>query len=113
MPTTATVYFPHFADGGGWTTQVILVNPTHAPIRGRVQFFDSGSETAPAIPEDSDARRWEERIGILLCDPPTQCDAAATSNPTGPLDVGSVRAVPDTGQSAPSGVSILSTRKTA
>ena len=22
-----TVYFPHFAAGGGWTTQVILVNP--------------------------------------------------------------------------------------
>ncbi len=27
-PTTADIVFPHFADGGGWTTQVVLVNPT-------------------------------------------------------------------------------------
>ena len=75
VPTTGTVYFPLFADGGGWTTQVVLVNPTYALISGNVQFISSGSETEAAAPSDSNACRWEERIDLLLCDPSTQCDA--------------------------------------
>jgi hypothetical protein len=43
-----TIYFPHFADGGGWTTQVILVNPTDAAISGAVQFLGTGSGETPA-----------------------------------------------------------------
>jgi N-acetylneuraminic acid mutarotase len=27
-PVNETVLFPHFSDGGGWTTQILLVNPT-------------------------------------------------------------------------------------
>ena len=111
VPTTGTVYFPHFADGGGWTTQVILVNPTHAPIRGNVQFFDSGSETAPAAPKTltlADGRSGSEFTYAI---PPRSATRLRTSNPTGPLDVGSVRAVPDTGQTAPSGVSIFTYQK--
>ena len=27
-------YFPHFADGGGWSTRFILINPTDSPISG-------------------------------------------------------------------------------
>ena len=111
VPTTGTVYFPHFADGGGWTTQVILVNPTHAPIRGSVQFFDSGSETAPAAPKTltlADGRSGSEFTYAI---PPRSATRLRTSNPTGPLDVGSVRAVPDTGQTAPAGVSIFTYQK--
>src|SRR5262249_10953401 len=36
----ASVVFPHFA-GGGWSTQVILVNPTDAPLAGTLQFLIS------------------------------------------------------------------------
>jgi hypothetical protein len=36
---TATVMFPHFADGGGWSSEIVLVNPTDSPITGLVQFF--------------------------------------------------------------------------
>ena len=110
VPTTATVYFPHFADGGGWTTQVILVNPTHAPIRGRVHS-STPSETAPAAPKTltlADGRSGSEFTYAI---PPRSATRLRTSNPTGPLDVGSVRAVPDTGQTAPSGVSIFTYQK--
>ena len=34
-----TVYFPHFAAGGGWVTQVILVNPTDSTITETVEFL--------------------------------------------------------------------------
>ena len=43
---TGAVYLPHFADGGGWTTQIVLVNPTDSTITGTVQFFSQGTATA-------------------------------------------------------------------
>ena len=40
------VTIPHFADGGGWVTQVVLVNPGDTAISGNVQFADrAGSVT--------------------------------------------------------------------
>ena len=39
---------PHFADGAGWTTQVILTNCSDAPQSGTVQFFGQGSELQSA-----------------------------------------------------------------
>jgi hypothetical protein len=32
------IVLPHFAAGGGWTTQVLLVNPTDGPISGSVDM---------------------------------------------------------------------------
>ncbi len=32
--------FPHFADGGGWATQILLVNPSDAAISGTLRFAD-------------------------------------------------------------------------
>ena len=109
--TTGTVYFPHFAAGGGWTTQVILVNPTHAPIGGSVQFFGPGSETKSATPATLtlDDGRSESTFSYSI--PPRSARRLRTSNPAGPLQAGSVRAEPDPGQSAPSGVSIFAFQK--
>ena len=111
VPTTGTVYFPHFAAGGGWTTQVILINPTHATISGSVQFLGSGSETEAAAPKTltlADERSGSEFTYSI---PPRSATRLQTSNPAGPLQAGSVRAVPDTGQTAPAGVSIFSFQK--
>jgi hypothetical protein len=38
-PNNGPAVIPHFADGGGWTTQVLLVNPTDDPMTGTVQFL--------------------------------------------------------------------------
>ena len=76
-----------------------------------MQFFDSGSETTPAAPKTltlADGRNGSEFTYAI---PPRSATRLRTSNPTGPLDVGSVRAVPDTGQSAPAGVSIFTYQK--
>lgn len=48
-PSPASV-LPHFADGGGWTSQIVLVNPSDQSISGSVQFFSQGTLTAPAQP---------------------------------------------------------------
>ena len=111
VPTTATVYFPHFAAGGGWTTQVILVNPTHAPISGSVQFISSGSETEAAAPATMTLADGRSGSTFSYSIPPRSAMRLRTSNPAGPLQVGSVRAVPDPGQPAPSGVSIFAFQK--
>jgi hypothetical protein len=39
---------PQFADGGGWTTNVLLTNTSTAPQSGTVQFFEQGSAAQAA-----------------------------------------------------------------
>jgi hypothetical protein len=40
-PNNGISVVPHFADGGGWTTQVFLVNPTDNAMSGTLQFTNS------------------------------------------------------------------------
>lgn len=47
---TTTQVMAHFVDGGGWNTEVFLVNPTDTTIRGTVQFLNEGSGTVAATP---------------------------------------------------------------
>ena len=51
---TGTVYFPHFADGSGWATQVILVNPTVDTIAGTVRFLGQGQRNHGRRPRGPD-----------------------------------------------------------
>ena len=110
-PTTGTVYFPHFAAGGGWTTEVILVNPAHTPIAGSVQFFGSGSETEAPAPATLTLDDGRSGSTFSYSIPPRSATRLRTSSPAGPLEAGSVRAVPDPAQPAPSGVSIFAFQK--
>ena len=111
VPTTGTLYFPHFAAGGGWTTQVILVNPTHAPIGESVQFFGPRSQTEAAAPATLTLADGRSGSAFSYSIPPRSATRLRTSNPAGPLRVGSVRAVPSPGHPAPSGVSIFAYQK--
>jgi len=43
-PVSNPIVLPHFADGGGWTTQIILTNPYDTQVSGSLQFFGSGSD---------------------------------------------------------------------
>src|SRR5207253_7244043 len=43
-----TVIFPQLADGGGWSTQIVLVNPTDNDLTGTIEFFGQGSGTGAA-----------------------------------------------------------------
>ena len=52
--STDPVVFPHFADGQGWGTQVILVNPTPQPIAGTLEFL--GPDAAPLTVTLDDGR---------------------------------------------------------
>jgi hypothetical protein len=45
-PSTSPAVLAQFADGAGWTTSVLLVNPTNNTITGTIQFL-TGSTGAP------------------------------------------------------------------
>lgn len=104
---TATVRFPHFADGGGWSTRVVLVNPSDETLSGTVQFVGQGSATLPAQP-----------IGVTIGGvtassfnytiPVRSSRVLTTSNPPGAILVGSVRITPDGSSKAPTGLGIFS-----
>jgi hypothetical protein len=94
--TTVTVFFPHFADGGGWTTHFDLVNPTNATISGTFTFVNQagspGSSSHYSIPAHSSQR-------------------FTTQGTDSTTHVGSVRLTPDASTVAPVGVAVFSFRR--
>ncbi len=105
---TDTVYFPHFADGRGWETQVILVNPTDETIAGTVEFLGPGSgatAASPAVLTLDDGRTGSSFDYSIL---PRGSQRFTTSNPAGEFSSGSVRATPEAGSVAPSGLVVFS-----
>jgi len=82
----------HFAAGGGWTTELVLVNPSDQPISGSLQFI--GATLGPFSPSNyTIAPRASQRLQL-------------SDGATIPL-TGAVRVVPQTG-GAPSAVCIFS-----
>ena len=103
-----TVYIPHFAAGGGWVTQVILVNPTDSTITGTVGFLGQGDGPTAASPVILTLGDGSTGSDFDYSIPPRSSQRFTTSNPSGELKAGSVRAVPDSGNAAPSGLVVFS-----
>ena len=105
--STATGLFPHFADGGGWTTQVILVNPTDGTLTGNVQFFSQGSDTtsgaAATVTVDGVAAS-----SFAYSIPGRSSRKFRTSGTPTATTSGSARIVPDGGTTTPSGLGVFS-----
>ena len=102
-----TVYFPHFADGGGWTTQVILVNPTDGTLTGTVQFFEQGTGSAAAQPvsmpiDGVTASTFSYTI------PGRSSQRLQTAGTGSSIQAGSVRVTPSTNAQVPSGLAVFS-----
>jgi hypothetical protein len=106
--STGTVALPHFAAGGAWSTQIILVNPTDSPLAGKIQFLNTGSDTPPTaataqavIGNGNTASSFDYSI-------PRQGSFRLSVTATGFVS-GSVRVVPSTGPS-PSSLVVFSQR---
>jgi hypothetical protein len=95
-PTSGTVVFPHFADGGGWTTQVVLVNATDNPLSGSLQFVAQSGQNLGSASSYTIAPRGSFTL--------------PTSGTASTVQVGSVLVTPSAGSSAPSGVAVFSLR---
>jgi len=92
----ATISFPHMADGGGWTTQFALVNPTEGTISGKVTYADQsgapGESFNYTIPARS-SRRFKTQGS----------DAGAR--------IGSAQVTPNGSGATPVGIAIFSYKK--
>jgi glucose/sorbosone dehydrogenase len=45
VTTTGSLTLPHFADGGGWRSQVVLINPVDSTLTGSIQFLSAQGQT--------------------------------------------------------------------
>ncbi len=88
--------FPHFADGGGWTTTVMLVNPTDNAISGNLQFADSSGRPTSTLPYSIPGRSARQ---------------LATGGAGDAVAVGAVSVVPAQNSAAPTGSLVFSYRK--
>lgn len=101
--STNTLVFPTFADGGGWTTQVVLVNPSNfTALTGTLQFLNQAGGPAEVTANGQLTSAFTYSI------PPGSSAIVQTAGlPSSPVS-GSVRAIPATGTIAPSGFVIFS-----
>jgi hypothetical protein len=105
-PAGNSIVLPHFADGAGWSTQVVLTNPTDMPLAGTVQFLDSGSAQTSASPLTMTVNGTTESTFTYTI-APRSAVRLATSNTSTEVRVGSVRVTADQGVT-PQGISIFS-----
>ncbi len=103
----AAVLIPHFADGAGWSTQVVLLNPGDTLISGSIQFYGQGSKNLNATPT-------KVVIGGISSSTfnytiqPRSAVRMQTQTARNATEVGSVRITPAATSNAPSGLAIFS-----
>jgi hypothetical protein len=101
---------PQFADGGGWSTQVVLMNPTDAPLAGTAQFFGSalsvaGASSLTMTVNGVTASNFNYTIA------PRSVIRMVTSNSSADAQVGYVVVTAADNSAAPEGISLLSFSK--
>ena len=111
---SSTVVLPQFADGGGWVTSVILVNPTDNPVTGTIQFLDpSGTPWALSAtssgPGNGNGRNKTTSTSTYNYTIPGKSSFSLTTPGTGSTTKsGSVVIVPGSSTAAPIGLAVYS-----
>ncbi len=105
--STDTTYFPHFADGGGWTTQLVLVNPGDDPLSGTVQFWDQGSSVVQGTPVEVTIDALKQS-SFPYTIPPRSARQFQTAGTSSGTQAGSIRVVPSGGSRSPGGFEVFS-----
>ena len=104
---SGSVIFPHFADGGGWTTQFVLVNPSDQNISGTVNFYGQGTAgtKAPSLSMNIDGSMVNQ---ITYSIPPRSSKRFSTMNASAQMTVGTAQVTPGVFSASPVGVAIFS-----
>jgi hypothetical protein len=103
------VTLPHFADGGGWSTQVALLNATDAEQSGTVEFFGQGNGGQPAEPVEVTSAGVRASVFSYVL-PPRSAHILSTTGDSEAVRSGSVRIVPAAESSSPAASAIFSFR---
>jgi hypothetical protein len=102
-PTNAPIVIPQFAAGGGWSTQVILMNQTAFRLHGTIEFLDSGSSATPPRPVTLTVNGISGTSFEYSVAPNGVQNLIATAD-DGAVRVGSVRVNPVSGDYSPAGL---------
>jgi len=104
--TADALVLPHFVDGAGWTTQVVLTNPSDRTISGIAQFYGPGAmgQNAPLL---TLVVNGSAGAGFGYQIPPHSAVRLVTGNSSGSLQLGTVHIIP-TGSTAPTPAAIFS-----
>ena len=103
----ASMFFPHFAEGGGWTTRFVLVNPTEETISGKLTFMSPGQNgvNPGSLTLNVDG---QTRSSVPYSIPPRSSRTFSTAGNAAQIVVGSAQITPDSSNAVPSGVAIVS-----
>src|SRR5262249_45650726 len=104
---SGTVYFPQFADGAGWITQFVLVNPSDQAISGTLSFNGQGTAGAPApsLSMNIDGTVVNQ---VAYSIPAHSSKRFSTMDSSLQMKVGCARATPAPFSTAPVGAAIFS-----
>jgi hypothetical protein len=106
-PATGERIITHFADGGGWGTQVVLVNPTDETMGGTLNFFSQGSASAAGQPL-SLTLNGQMANSFPYSIPPKSAARFLTSGAGAATQSGYIRIVPSLNNKTPSGLGMFS-----
>ncbi len=93
-PVGASVV-PHFAAGGGWSTELVLVNVTDSPITGTVVFVNQAGQPATVTVRGQQGSIFRYDL------PPRGGSTFKTSDVSEITNAGSIRVVPNGGEAPP------------
>ena len=99
---TGPIVIPQYAQGGGWTTQILLVNPTDHALHGSIEFFGPGSSVSPGRPTSAP---------LSYTVPARSSIKVRTAGESSSILTGWIRVVPDANNETPSGLAIFSFRR--
>jgi hypothetical protein len=106
--STSTVVMGHFADGGGWGTQLLLVNTSDAAISGTVQFFGEGSPVVAGAPVTLNVNGQTAASFPYSIRPRASVKLETLGAANAATQVGSVQIVPGVGSTSPSALTVFS-----
>jgi hypothetical protein len=102
-----SLVFPHFADGGGWTMQVILINPGDTPISGSIQFWGQGNRNSNPKPVKV-LINGSNDSSFSYAIPAHSALKMTTRKSRDNIETGSIHVDPASGSGMPSGLAIFS-----
>jgi hypothetical protein len=103
----SSLVFPHFADGGGWTMQVVLINPGDTALSGTLQFTGQGSKNANPRPVRVQINGVTSSTFSYTIAPRSEIRLATQPAQTN-IEIGSIQVTSTQPDYGPSGLAIFS-----
>jgi hypothetical protein len=100
-PSIAPAVLSQFTDGDGWSTSVLLVNPSDTPMSGTIQFRVGDGTMASLTANGQTAKSFNYTVG-------RRSSFKLQTAGAGSLQVGSVTVTPATGNNTPVSLAVFS-----